>query len=247
MLHGAGGASRGAVLLCPADGEERAWSLRTYVRLARALAERDLAVLRFDYMGQGESGGAYEDADVGTRLADIEAASAFLRAQTSRQTVTALGLRLGATLALEAAAGPAQIDTLVLWEPVFDTAAYVQHLLRVNLTMQMVQHKQVVRDSDQLRADLAAGGRVSANGYNLTDAFVTGVSGLEPAARLAQFRGPVAIMATPATRVPGTGPEVMRHAIAPFWREPKTDMTPPTAFIAATADWIDARFAQGGK
>src|SRR5687767_11565513 len=74
MLHHAAGRQRGAVVLCTADGEERAWCHRTYMFLARTLAERGFAVLRFEYTGQGESGGAYEDTTIATRAGDIAAA-----------------------------------------------------------------------------------------------------------------------------------------------------------------------------
>lgn len=238
MLHHASEAARGAILLCPADGEERAWSQRTYVRLARALAEEGFAVLRFDYAGQGESAGAYEETDVQTRLSDIAAASEILRRRSPHTRLGLLGLRLGAALALEATAHDSGIGTLVLWEPVFEPDVYIQNLLRVNLTMQMVLHKKVLKEGEQLSADLAAGGRVNVNGYNLTHAFVNGLANLRPADRLSRFRGTAVIMCSPHARVPGSGAEVLRRQFPPFWKEPRADMTPPHVLIAGTKEWI---------
>lgn len=239
VLYQPARATRGAVLLCPADGEERAWSQRTFVRLARALADRGFTVLRFDHRGQGESSGGYEDTTIETRLSDIDAASDVLLRRAGLKSATLLGLRLGASLAVEVASRSSHVERVILWEPVFDPAAYIQFLLRVNLTMQMVQHKKVVRDSDQLMQDMAAGGKVSANGYNLTHAFVTGVGELRTRERLAALRCPAVLFTLPSTRVPESQAEVLKKQFAPFWKEPKSEMTPPSTLIAETVDWLD--------
>jgi alpha/beta superfamily hydrolase len=242
-LHHALVPARGAVLLCPADGEERTWSHRAYVHLARKLASNAFTVLRFDHMGQGESTAVYEDTDVETRLGDIAAAAALLRQRERRTGLALLGLRLGASLAIEAAARDPRIERLVLWEPVFDLGAYTQHLLRVNLTMQMVIHRKVVRTGDQLLQDLSAGARVSANGYGLTHAFLNGLGRLRPSERLSDFRGAAVIMSTAPARVPKSGAEILSTQFAQFWKEPKADMTPPWALINDTVTWLDRQFS----
>ena len=239
MLHHPWSAGRGAVLLCPADGEERAWCLRTYVEIARALAERGHWVLRFDYAGQGESAGAYEDASIDSRVRDIASALDVLRERSGDRKPAVVAARLGAALALEAAARDSQVECLALLEPILDGAAYARNLIRINLTMQMVMYEKVMRTGDQLQEDLAAGGRVSANGYNLTRVFLDGLEALKPAERLTQFQGRALVIATAATRVPACAAEIKKPAFAPFWKEPKADMTPPKIVITETVDWID--------
>jgi alpha/beta superfamily hydrolase len=245
MLHHPAGVSRGAVLLCPADGEERAWCLRTYVELARTLAERGFWTLRFDYTGQGESAGAYEDAAVAARIADIGAVLDVFRERSGEASPALVGVRLGATLALEAAARDPQIDCVVLWEPVLDGAGYARNLVRINLAMQMVMHKKVIRTTEQLMEDLAVGGRVSANGYNLTKPFLDSLEALRPAERLSQSGGRVLVVTTPAARLPESPAVVKRLQFAPFWKEPKADMTPPRALISDTVEWLEAQL--GGR
>jgi alpha/beta superfamily hydrolase len=245
VLHRAAGASRGAVLICTPDGEERSWTHRSLVHFARLLAERGQDVLRFEYEGQGESSGVYETTSVSDRLRDIATAAATLRLQTGAPTLTAVGVRLGATLALEAAAADASIARLVMWEPVLDVQAYVHHLFRVNVTTQMVIHKKVVRTTEQLVEDVAAGGFVSANGYKLGQAFVGELPRLRPAERLAAFLGESLIVALPSTRIPDSGADLRRKTFLPFWKEPKKDMTTPKDLLTETADWIDS--AAGGR
>jgi putative redox protein len=76
--------------------------LKSLVRLARALAERGVAVLRFDFTGIGESGGAFEETTFSTHLGDITAAADWLRAQ-HRAPELLIGHSLGGTASLAAA------------------------------------------------------------------------------------------------------------------------------------------------
>jgi len=117
-LHGwvsvpAGGLARGGVVLCPPMGEEGRASHRTF----RRLAEEGLVALRFDYDGTGDSAGAQDDPDrVAAWLASVEAARTFV-AGLGVGEVSAVGMRLGATLAGCQAVAAAPFDSLVLWDP----------------------------------------------------------------------------------------------------------------------------------
>ena len=74
MLYHAKGPMKGAVVVCSPDGDERTWGQRTLVTFSRRLAAEGYTVLRFDYMGQGESGGTYEESTFSTRRNDFETA-----------------------------------------------------------------------------------------------------------------------------------------------------------------------------
>lgn len=150
-----------------------------------------------------------------------------------------LEYRLGAALALEAAATLPTISRLVLWEPVFDVDGYLRNLFRVNLTTQMVVHKKVVRAGEELMAAVEAGGLVSANGYNLARTFVNELRALRPAERLAAFTGRTLIVALPPTPLTESRAEVQRLTFRPIWKEPKNDMGTPQNLLATTAEWID--------
>jgi alpha/beta superfamily hydrolase len=247
MLHHPVAKVRGTVLLCTPDGEERAWSHRTYVQLARTLAHRGYAALRFEYAGHGESSGTYEETTVETRLNNIAAAAQYLADQLGSERFAVVASRLGAAFALEAAARGTAISHLALWEPVFDIPAYVRNLIRINLTGQMVIHKQVVKTTEQLLAEIAAGGHVSANGYHLTQQFLDGTAQLHPRERLRAFAGRVLIVTTPSARPPESSAEIVRLPLLPFWKEPKTDMTVPRDLIAETCHWIDRQWHEGSE
>lgn len=154
--------------------EEKLWSHRVMVSLARELAARGHVVMRFDYMGAGDSTGSTPDTSLETHLADLDAAFAHLvKHHPHVQQVGLLGLRFGATLAAlfaERHAGKySQLSgaPLVLWEPVLDGANYFQELLRSNLTTQLAVHGKVLENRDLLQERIRAGGKVNVDGYEI--------------------------------------------------------------------------------
>jgi alpha-beta hydrolase superfamily lysophospholipase len=246
VLHRAVEPARGAVMICAPDGEERSWAFRPLVQLARVMALRGQHVLRFDYEGQGESSGLYEDTDVASRLRDIRSAAGELRERSGFADVTVVAARLGGALALEAAAAEPAIRRIALWEPVLDVEGYVRNLLRVNVTTQMVVHKKVMRNSEQLLQDMAAGEMVSVNGYKLSHGFVTALQALNAGKRLTESKLPVLIIASAMMKIPDSKADVRRRVFGPFWKEPKSDMTPPQLLLKELADWVESA-AGGGR
>ena len=109
-----------AVLLCPPIGPDYARSHRALRQLAAQLARRGAHVLRFDYHGLGDSEGESEALRLDLCRRDIGHAIDELQRRSGLRTVALAGLRLGATLALQAAAGRTDVSRLLLWHPVWD-------------------------------------------------------------------------------------------------------------------------------
>ena len=114
------------VVLCAPLWREGVRAHRVLRQLSTRLAKDGLSVLRFDYSGAGDSAGESEHGDVDVWLEDIDAAIDHARRAKGVARVTLLGLRFGATLAAFAAARRADVDRLVLWEPVHDGARYLE-------------------------------------------------------------------------------------------------------------------------
>lgn len=140
ILHTADAGAGTGVLMCHAFGEERKSSALTMARLAGAIAAAGLPVLRFDYFGTGDSEGDFVDADDRTRMDDIVDAAAFLRSQTRCTQLVLLGLRMGGTLAANAARRIDSATGLVLIEPLPNIEKYLGGELRRQLVRQMMTH-----------------------------------------------------------------------------------------------------------
>jgi alpha/beta superfamily hydrolase len=113
------------VLMAPALFEERKSAYAALAGLARKLASQGHPVLRFDYRGSGESGGASAGRRWRDLAADLAAAKEHLARWTGARAVALAGLRLGATLALSEAAR-LEAATVVALAPVAKGAAEVR-------------------------------------------------------------------------------------------------------------------------
>lgn len=128
----------GRVLVaCPPLAEERKGSVRPLSELARILAGRGWRVLLFDYAGTGDSPGDFSTTTWESLCADTTAAIEFAGNLPEAREVSLLGLRLGARVALESAAGfissstaTLKIATLIFWEPVLDGKAWLRETRR---------------------------------------------------------------------------------------------------------------------
>jgi len=110
LHHPAQGTSRGAVILC--HGMESNKDSDKLVLLSRALAQRGVMVLRFDFRYVGESSGKFEDITYSGEVEDLKAAHALVQSRNPGKTAI-LGSSMGGTVALLFAAQQASLAALV--------------------------------------------------------------------------------------------------------------------------------------
>jgi pimeloyl-ACP methyl ester carboxylesterase len=155
----------GAVLCYP-HGSDYDSAFRSYRLLASRLAKAGVQVLRFDYLGTGDSAGDADDVSVPEWTDNIVSALHEMRSAHELREVSLVGLRTGATLAALAAAETQIVDRVVLWEPVVDGGEYVRTLRALHrawLETELREGRAAVsaedealgyRLTDRLRADL---------------------------------------------------------------------------------------------
>jgi len=104
------------VLVVPPFGWEDVCSYRPLRFLAKTLAESGIPVMRFDLPGTGDSSGSALDSGLFEAwIQSVDDAATKLRAVTGVKDVTVVGIRLGALLALTAAARGSNLQDLILW------------------------------------------------------------------------------------------------------------------------------------
>ncbi len=118
---------RATVVACgPVLGEDATKARMAYIGLAEALVEAGIGLLRFDYPGRGNSA----DIPLGAQEVDVWRGgirqAVDLACVTSDAPCILVGMRLGATLAWEAARSDNRIRAVVLWDPVFDGQRYLR-------------------------------------------------------------------------------------------------------------------------
>jgi alpha/beta superfamily hydrolase len=164
VLHLPLGQPSAGLVICSPYQAELLCNYRREVLQARRLAAEGIAVHRFHYRGSGHSDGETSHATMATMLEDAQDAAAMLRERAGVEQLAFLGTRWGGLVAAEAAA---RISApLALWEPVTDTARYVEEILRFKLTHTM---KDDVNGptQDELVSELHQRGSVDVLGHTL--------------------------------------------------------------------------------
>lgn len=109
-----------AVLICQPIGHEYERCHRAMRQLAVQSVRKGLAAMRFDYFGTGDSAGNSDEISLSQMRHDIQQAIEACSSRTRAKHLTLIGLRLGATMAAQVACCQDEIDSLVLYAPVFD-------------------------------------------------------------------------------------------------------------------------------
>ena len=114
------------------------------VRIARALSDRGIAVLRFDFTGLGMSGGDFAETNFSSNVADLASAADFLR-DNYQAPALLIGHSLGGAAVL-AAAGDMPTVKAVATIAAPSEATHVLHLLGDSL--------QSLRDRNEVEVEL---------------------------------------------------------------------------------------------
>ena len=162
-----------------------------YGRTARNLAERGYASLRIDFLGSGESDGAWEDTTFTGQIADAFTALEYVTGLegVDAERIGILGLSQGGLVAAGVASAaeimdPDLLDTVILWSPVSNAPVTYTTLLGI----------------DWIMAGLASGGEAVSGTLPwgaeiaLRTAFFEEIYKVDPVAELANYGGPVQVV-----------------------------------------------------
>lgn len=115
------------VVLCYPLGQEYIRCHKLYVNLANKLACQGFHVLRFDYLGTGDSSGDFSLVSINSCLEDISVAVNELKEVCRLSKISLTGIRFGATLAL-LYSQQNMIHKLVLWDPILSGTEYLKEI-----------------------------------------------------------------------------------------------------------------------
>jgi pimeloyl-ACP methyl ester carboxylesterase len=242
-------AARWGLVLCKPFGFEALCGHRSMRVFAGMAASLGIPVLRFDYLGTGNSEEIETSADqIEIWTHDIVNAVAELRRRTGVARVCLLGFRLGALLSV-LAARQCQVDALALIAPVLSGRKY----LREARTAQMAAEAAEAAVSG-MPAALPAGaadGAMEVNGFPLSAASIARLAaldidamelpGLADALLIDRRDLPVAHAWSQA--LGARGAKVTYHSLPGFIEMMLTDpqfVSLPLQMIAATRDWLSS-------
>jgi alpha-beta hydrolase superfamily lysophospholipase len=227
--------ARGGVVVCPPFIREHLQAHYTLRLLAEQLEARGMSVVRFDYDGMGDSAGTERDPGrLAAWVRSIRAAMDLL-STAGVADVSLVGMRIGALLAVQAAAAHADVSQLVLWDPCVSGRAYL--------------HEQSAVTSLALRGNPhAPDGSLDSPGVHLSRETVEALGALG----MATITGPVARRLLVLTRddrdrseetMSHLGSAAAEHRVAVGQAELMDAGMPllqiPHALIAEVADWLE--------
>ena len=202
--------------------------MRTHLalrELAISLADRGQHVLRFDYRGTGDSFGDLGEVTIADWVDDIALAVREGRDVSGSSVVRLLGVRAGALLACKAVAfACADVQRLVLWDPVPDGAEYLR-------AMRGIQQRIIERNISPNRTARHESMNEYA-GYRLSDQMVEEFSLLKPSTYSGAPKGRLHVVSTsPEAEFPVPG---VRREFAPFacnWETELEDLMTPNPVL----------------
>jgi alpha-beta hydrolase superfamily lysophospholipase len=237
------------VVICNPIGHELICAHRDVREFAQGIAALGVPVLRFDYLGTGDSAEVDENADhleIWTR--DIIAAVGELKRRTGVTRVCLLGIRLGALLAMLAAAKCPTVDSLILIGPVVSGSRYVRDLRTAQLANTALSGSSTSGDSPEENSGRQL--TLEVGGFPMSPATVksltlTGLpTDIAPAVRFILILDNDKLPSAKrwAEQITRTGIAVTYKAMSGLiemaMTAPQFGLPPPRAMIDATLQWL---------
>ncbi len=145
--------------------DERKCAHRFSYQLKNSFQAAGLTLERFDYRGTGEAAGDFKDVSLETLCEDV-------KRQANGDKICLIGLRFGASLALDYCARNAgSVRKLVLLEPVINGAQYVDYLHRKQHIKDLITGKSV--------GTLRDNGYINIEGYKTNIRFIEQIENLD--------------------------------------------------------------------
>ena len=132
VMHPAEGAHfrNECVVLCNPFGQEYERAHRAFRIIANNLSRLGYEVLRFDFSGTGDSGGAGESISLARWSDDIVTAIDEVKDCSGADIINLVGLRLGASLALSLSSRVKGLNRCVCWDPIVDGQTFFDEITR---------------------------------------------------------------------------------------------------------------------
>ncbi|MEP7209271.1 MAG: hypothetical protein ABI740_00410 [Alphaproteobacteria bacterium] len=212
-------------------------------QLAILLAEAGIHSLRFDYYATGDSAGEDAEGDIAGWRQDILTATEELTSLAGVTRITAVGLRLGATLAAQASVDLGKtIESLVLWDPITEGSGYIEELYAECRAQPIVKREPVPRSTSD-------GGGFEILGFPLTARIGRELEGLSLAAIARDISCPVrAVVSGPEAAVelsraalkPVSSLTIEQIETPPIWFEdwPRNSGVVPIKILQQIVQWV---------
>lgn len=164
------------MVICKPFGYEALCGYRAMRAFAEIAVALGMPVLRFDFLGTGDSADIGPAADqLNVWLNDLDAAIADLRRRTGVTRICLLGFRLGALLATLVAERGAAVDGLIVVAPVLSGRRYLRELRTTQMAAALGSSDTAISTG----ASMLPPGAMEVSGYALSAATIAALSHID--------------------------------------------------------------------
>lgn len=255
---------RACVLISSSLYAEHARNYRREVILARDLAVRGIASLRYHYRGTGYSDGDPAALALPTMCADASTALVQLRERCPGLPTGFVGTRLGALVAATVARAEPSTPVL-LWDPISSAANFFRDAIKARRAGGMIAATQQ-GTAPAVEQDLWAPGFLDSLGYRLPVGLRDSLEDVTLADRLGGERRPILIVTVVPSYEPTSQAETVAETLRAttgsdvdlrriegrlsWWTsrdswDPDEDHPATRDVITRSADWLERNLAQG--
>ena len=132
-----------------------------------------------DFRACGDSGGSVKDFIPSNWMEDIRSGIKWLQERFEKPRINFLGIRFGATLAVEYAVRENGIEDLILIDPVVQGKAYLDEILQQKYIREMMTFGEARSDVNAMSADLEKTGELDIDGTMLSSVFFDAVKAID--------------------------------------------------------------------
>lgn len=237
--------------ICPPIADEHVASYRILRIAADHFSRAGAAVMRFDYRGQGDSEGDFEDLKPEQMAADASRALDTLHERSGARVLGLLGLRVGCAIAMGAAALDSRVEFCAAWAPLPSAESYFRDLLRRQV-LSDVMYGETKRSVAELLQRLQGGEPVDIGGYTLSSDLYEPLSSTGFAEQARETNVPLFAALAAREGKPGqalaeslterSDTQLYEIAEEAFWQFPNEGSLapPPSELIRRTAVWLGA-------
>ncbi|WP_017727616.1 alpha/beta hydrolase [Halalkalibacterium ligniniphilum] len=149
---------------------------RLFVKAARRLAEKGYTVMRFDFVGSGESSGDYKDVTISRLIEELKGAIEYILLKENQSELTLIGHSLGGAISSLVAGNDPRVKQLILWSPV---ARPYEDITRITGSERVEQAKNF--------------GTTDYQGFGISDLFFEDLKKHQPLRAITTYKGAFAI------------------------------------------------------
>jgi esterase/lipase len=145
------------ILLCKPIWGERIRTSRIFHNLALFLQDKGYDVFTCDYYGDGNSYGESHELTFDGMVGNIIALRKYISDNHNLNSISIIGLRVGANCAIESVKKNKNFKSMILVEPILNLVDYLKEVLRSNLSNQMTLYKKITKTREVLIEELKSG------------------------------------------------------------------------------------------